>query len=110
MKIFVGNLSWDATEDDLRQEFTAFGDVTSINIIYDKFSGKSRGFGFVEMPNLSEGQAAINGLNGKILADREMRVNGATERPDRGGRGSFDNRRGGSFDRGGGRKDRQRRY
>ena len=113
MNIYVGNLSFDVTEEDLRQEFVAFGEVTSVNIIKDKYSGTPRGFAFVEMPKLSEGQAAITNLNGKTLLDRELRVNPATERPERGGRGSYDNRRGGGGGgfsgggRGGGGKPRR---
>ncbi len=65
MKIYVGNLSYEVTEQDLRQEFGAFGEVTSANIITDKYSGRPKGFGFVEMATKSEGEAAITGLNGK---------------------------------------------
>jgi RNA recognition motif-containing protein len=109
MNIYVGNLSFDVTEDDLRQEFEPFGSVTSVNVIKDKYSGRSRGFAFVEMPTLSEGQAAVNSLNGKMLADRELRVSGATERSERGGggRGSYGDRRGGGF--GGGPRGNKRR-
>jgi len=96
MNIYVGNLSFDVTEEDLRQEFQPFGTVTTVNVVKDKYSGMSRGFAFVEMPTLSEGQAAITNLNGKMLADRELRVSGATERPERGGggRGSYGDRKG----------------
>ena len=66
MNIYVGNMSFDVTEADLRSAFEAFGSVTSVNIIKDQYSGQPRGFGFVEMPSASEGQAAIVGLNGKI--------------------------------------------
>ena len=104
MNIYVGNLSYDITEEDLRQEFAAFGEVASINIIKDKYSGTPRGFAFVEMPKLPEGQAAIANLNGKILLDRELRVNPATERSERGGRGSYGSRRGGGFSGGAGRR------
>ena len=103
MNIYVGNLSYDVTEDDLRTEFAAFGDVSSVSIIKDKFSGQSKGFAFVEMPVLQQGQAAINGLNGKKLKDRAINVSGARERSEGGG-GGFN--RGG---RGGGR-NQQRRY
>ena len=96
MKIYVGNLSYDVTEEELRQEFAAFGEVESVNIIMDKYSGRPRGFGFVEMPSVSEGQAAITALNGKTLKDRTLNVNAARPRSDN---------RGGGF--GGGR---QRRY
>jgi RNA recognition motif-containing protein len=96
MKIYVGNLSSEITEEELRQEFGAFGEVESVNIITDKISGRPRGFGFVEMTSESEGQAAITGLNGKTLKDRTLNVNVARPRSDR---------RGGGFSGG-----RQRRY
>jgi len=96
MKIYVGNLSFDITEEELRQEFEAFGEVTSVDIITDKYSGRPRGFGFVEMTSVSEGQAAITGLNGKTLKERALTVNAARPRSDN---------RGGGFDGG-----RQRRY
>jgi RNA recognition motif-containing protein len=86
MKIYVGNLSYDVTEEELRQEFQAFGQVESVDIITDKYSGRPRGFGFVEMPTVSEGQAAITALNGKTLKDRTLNVNAARPRSDsRGG-------------------------
>jgi len=105
MKIYVGNLSYDVTEEELRQEFMAFGEVESLNIITDKYSGRPKGFGFVEMPSVSEGQAAITGLNGKTLKDRTLNVNAARPRTDNRGGGSFGSRRGGGFGGGG-----QRRY
>jgi len=105
MKIYVGNLSYEVTEEELRQEFEAFGEVTSVDIITDKYSGRPRGFGFVEMASVSEGQAAITGLNGKTLKDRTLVVNAARPRSDNRGGGSYGDRRGGGF--GGGR---QRRY
>jgi len=105
MKIYVGNLSYEVTEEELRQEFLAFGEIESVNIIMDKYSGRPRGFGFVEMPSVSEGQAAITALNGKTLKDRTLTVNAARPRSDNRGGGSYDDRRGGGF--GGGR---QRRY
>jgi len=86
MNIYVGNLSYDVTEEELRQEFEAFGEVETVNIITDKYSGRPRGFGFVEMPTESEGQAAIAGLNGKTLKERMLNVNAARPRSDdRGG-------------------------
>jgi RNA recognition motif-containing protein len=100
MKIYVGNLSYDVTEEELRQEFKAFGEVESVNVITDKYSGRPKGFAFVEMPTVSEGQAAITALNGKTLKDRTLTVNAARPRTDDRGGG-----RGGGF--GGGR---QRRY
>ncbi len=100
MKIYVGNLSFDVTEEELRAEFTPFGGVESVNIITDRYSGRPKGFAFVEMPSDSEGQAAIAALNGKTLKDRALNVDAARPRSDdRGGRG------GGGF---GG--DRDRRY
>ena len=69
MKIYVGNLSFDMTEEELRTEFVAFGKVESVSIITDKYSGWPKGFAFVEMPTVSEGQAAITALNGKTLKD-----------------------------------------
>ena len=101
MNIYVGNLSYDITEEELRTEFVAFGGVTSVSIPKDKYSGQSKGFGFVEMPVLSEGQAAIKGLNGKTLKDRTLTVNGARPRSDTRSGGSYGGRDGG----GGGRRD-----
>ncbi len=93
MNIYVGNLSFQAAEDDIRQAFAQFGQVTSVTIIKDKFTGESRGFAFVEMPSGTEGQAAIAGLNGKDLRGRSLTVNEARPRAegDRGGggRGGF---------------------
>ena len=80
MNIYVGNLSHDVTEDELRQEFEPFGQVVSVNIIKDRYSGQSRGFGFVEMATKAEGQAAIDGLKGKLLKDRTLDVNEARPR------------------------------
>jgi RNA recognition motif-containing protein len=91
MNIYVGNLSYTVSEDDLRAAFEAFGEVTSVSIIKDKFSGESRGFGFVEMAGKEEAEAAIRDLNGKELGGRELNVNEARPRQqgrgDRGGRG-----------------------
>jgi RNA recognition motif-containing protein len=92
MNIYVGNLLREANEDDLRQAFEAFGQVTSVKIITDKYSGDSRGFGFVEMPNHQEAKAAISGLEGKDLKGRTLKVNEARPREDRRG-GSGDKRR-----------------
>ena len=104
MKIYVGNLDFDVTEEELRQEFSPFGNVESVSIPTDKYSGRPRGFAFVEMPLVAEGQAAINALNGKTLKERTLTVNAARPRSsDRGGR-SYGERRGGGF--GGGRRDR----
>ena len=107
MNIFVGNLSRDVTNEDLQQAFHAFGEVTSANVIRDKFSGDSRGFGFVEMPAKAAAQAAIAGLNGKELKGRAINVNEARPRADnRGGGGGDRGRRpgGGGGGGGGGRR------
>ena len=105
MKIYVGNLSYDVTEEELRQEFSAFGKVDSVSIITDKYSGRPKGFAFVEMPTLSEGQAAMAALNGKTLRDRTLTVNGARPRSDeRGGGGSYGGKKGPGF--GGGSRRR----
>ena len=87
MNIYVGNLSREVTEDELRQEFEAFGQVTSVNIIKDRYTGESRGFGFVEMATRSEAQAAINELNGKSLGERTLSVSEARPRAEGGGGG-----------------------
>lgn len=111
MNIYVGNLALDVTEDELRQEFAAFGQVASVAIIKDKYSGQSRGFAFVEMPTVSEGQAAIAGLKGKTLRERTLDVSEARPRPDRrSGGGSYGDRRGGGGGGFSGGRGRQRRY
>ena len=101
MNIYVGNISRTATEQDIKEAFEAFGAVQSAAIIKDKFSGESRGFGFVEMPNKDEADKAISGLNGKDLKGRTLTVNEAKPRTDRprtggpgGGRGGFGGGRG----------------
>ena len=87
MNIYVGSLSHQVTEADVRQAFEAFGEVASVRIIKDKFSGESRGFGFVEMPTEAEAQAAIDALNDQELKGRALRVNKARPRSDnQGGR------------------------
>ncbi len=95
MKIYVGNLSYQATEEGLRQEFAAYGAVGSVSIVTDRYDNRPRGFAFVEMPNKSEAEAAIAGLNGKMLEDKALMVNEA--RPKSDSRGSSGNRGGGSF-------------
>ena len=80
MKIFVGNMSFEVTEEDLLQAFGASGQVASATIIKDKVSGKSKGFGFVEMTNEAEAQKAIDGLNGKELKGKTLTVNEARPR------------------------------
>ena len=101
MNIFVGNLAEEVSEDDLREVFEAFGQVESVNILKDRFSGKSKGFGFVKMPSEEEGKAAINENNGKDLKGKAIRVDVANPRPAGGGRRGGDRRRSGSH-RGGG--------
>lgn len=83
MNIYVGNLSPEVTEEELRQAFESFGQVTSASIIKDRYSGQSRGFGFVEMPTDSEAQAAINGLNGTQLKEQVLTVSKARPRTER---------------------------
>jgi RNA recognition motif-containing protein len=101
MNIYVGNLAREVTEDELREAFEAFGQVSTVTVIKDKFSGESRGFGFVEMPSKNEAQTAINEMNEKDLKGRNINVNEARPRTDRGGGGG--RRRGGGFGgRGGG--------
>ena len=97
LNIYVGNLAYEVTEEELREEFTAFGEVSSVSVIKDKYSGQSKGFAFVEMPTLSQGQAAITGLNGKMLQNRAISVSGARPRSDSRGGGSY----GGGGGRGG---------
>jgi RNA recognition motif-containing protein len=80
MKIYVGNLSYSVTEEDLRQAFEAFGQVSSASIIKDKFSGQSKGFGFIEMPAKEEAETAISGMNGKDMKGRTLNVNEARPR------------------------------
>lgn len=94
MNIYVGNLERNVTEDELRQAFEAFGQVSSAAIIKDKYTGESRGFGFVEMPAQAEGQAAITGLDGTELGGRAIRVNEARPRTDDRGGGSSGGERG----------------
>ena len=80
MNIYVGNLSYSLSEQELRDAFAAHGDVSSVKILTDRETGRSRGFGFVEMPNQSEGETAIEQLNGKDLGGRALRVNEARPR------------------------------
>ena len=93
MNIYVGNLSYDATDDDLRQAFESYGTVDTASVIRDHYSGRSRGFGFIEMPDQAEADAAIAGLDGQEIVGRPVKVNEARPRPPRGER------------RGGGRRD-----
>ncbi len=102
MNIYVGNLSYEVTEEDLRSAFEQFGAVESVNIIKDKFSGQSKGFGFVEMPSANEGQSAIDGLNGKEKKGRTLKVNEARPRSEKRGGGGREKR--GSGGGGGGHR------
>lgn len=102
MNIYVGNLSRDVTDDELREAFEGFGEVTSATVIKDKFSGQSRGFGFVEMPGKAEAEAAIQGMNGKDLKGRTLNVNVARPRTEGGGGGGRGGGRGGGGGGGGG--------
>jgi len=98
MNLYVGNLSFQTSEDDLQSAFAAFGQVESVTVIRDKFSGESRGFGFVEMPNREEALAAVSGLAGKEVRGRAITVNEARPRDDtrrRGGREGGGGRNGG---------------
>ena len=99
MNIYVGNLPFDVSEDDLQQTFAEFGTVDTVSIIKDKFSGRSKGFAFVEMGQQAEAQAAIDALNGKDMKGRALTVNEARPRTDRPAGGGRSGGRGG---RGGG--------
>jgi RNA recognition motif-containing protein len=106
MNIYVGNLSYEVTEEDLKEAFGGFGGVDNVKIIKDNYTGRSKGFGFVEMPAKSEAQSAIEGLNGKDLKGRSLNVNEARPRAEgrRGGtRPGGPPRRGGGGRGGGGR-------
>ena len=116
MEIYVGNLSYNTNNDDLRVAFEAFGQVSDARVMSDRETGRSRGFGFVEMPNSNEAQAAIGKLNGTSLQDRTITVNEARERTERkprsfgggggGGGGYGGGGGGGSRGGGGGGRDR----
>lgn len=87
MNIYIGNLSFETTEDQLRQSFEEYGNVSTVNIIADKYSGKSRGFAFVEMSTKDEAMKAISGLNGFEIDGRALNVSEAKPRKDNGNRG-----------------------
>ena len=108
MNIYVGNLAEEVSDDDLRAVFEAFGQVESVNILRDRFSGESKGFGFVEMPSKDEAQKAIEDADGTDLKGKAIKVNEARPRPSAGsrggGRGGYGGGgRGGSRGGGGGR-------
>lgn len=100
MNMYIGNLAPDVTDEDLREAFEAFGEVKSSKVIKDHFGGASRGFGFVEMPNNSEADAAMKALNGEELKGKAIKISEARPRSDRRRGGKGDRRRGGG---GGGR-------
>jgi len=111
MNIYAGNLAPETTDDDLRQAFEAFGQVSTASVVKDKFSGESRGFGFVEMPSKTEAQSAIEQMNGADLKGRSIVVNEARPKADRGKGGGGGRDRGGSGGRDRGRdRDRGRGY
>jgi RNA recognition motif-containing protein len=85
MNIFVGNLAYTATEEDVRQLFEGYGVVDTVRLATDRDTGRPRGFGFVEMPDATEAQAAIDGLNGTSLGGRQLTINEARPREERGG-------------------------
>jgi cold-inducible RNA-binding protein len=89
MNIYVGNLSYEATQDDVRAAFEAHGAVSSVSIIMDKMTGRSRGFGFVEMADAGQGQAAISALNLQEIRGRAMTVNEAKPKTEGAGRGNY---------------------
>jgi len=92
-KLYVGGLSYDTTDDQLREAFAKFGAVESATVIKDRYSDRSKGFGFVEMSSNSEAEEAIRSLNGTLLDGRQITVDHARERPERGGgRGGYGGR------------------
>jgi len=98
MNIYVGNLSFKTTEDDLRNAFAEYGEITSVNIIKDKYSGESRGFGFVEMASNDQAREALSNLDGAELGGRNLKVSEARPREERSGGGSnFRRQRGGGY-------------
>ena len=101
MNIYVGNLSYSVTEEDLREAFSAYGTVASAHLIKDKFSGQSKGFGFVEMPDASEAAAAMSALSGKEMKGRTLTVNEARPPANdrKGGGGGAGRRSGGGGER-----------
>ncbi len=104
MNIYVGNLPRNVTESELKEAFLAYGEVSNASIIKDKYSGESRGFGFVEMPNRDEAEKAITALNGQELKGRALTVNEARPRQDRPRSGGFGGRGGSRGGFGGGRR------
>jgi len=111
MNIYVGNISYETTEENLKEAFEVYGEVNTVKIIKDNYTGRSKGFGFVEMPAKAEAQSAIEGLNGNDLKGRSLNVSEARPRPERrrGGSRPGGPKRGGGR-RGGGRRDGGRRF
>ena len=109
MRIYVGNLSYDTTEDELRKDFSTFGEIASVSVVTDRYSGRSKGFAFVEMTNKAEADAAIAGLNGKAVKERTLVVNEARPRTEGGSsggsRGGYSGGGGGGGYGGGGGRD-----
>ena len=101
MKLYVGNISFDTTQQDLEKLFGEIGTVTSTNLIEDRETGRPRGFGFVEMSSKEEGQNAISQLNGKEVDGRELKVNEAKPQEKRSGGGGYGGGGGGSYGGGG---------
>jgi cold-inducible RNA-binding protein len=113
MKLFVGNFSFSTTEDDLRTLFQPYGNVDSVAVVTDRDTGRSRGFGFVEMPDRGQAEKAIEALNGKQVGGRTLNINEARPKADNGGpRGGRSGGRGGSRDdyRGHARQPREPRW
>ncbi len=109
MKLYVGNLSFQTSSEDLQELFAKAGTVESASVVEDRETGRSRGFGFIEMASKDEGEAAIAQFNGKEFNGRNLTVNEARPREDRGGRGGGGNR-GGGYGGGGGGGDRESRW
>lgn len=101
MDIYVGNLAYATTDDGLKAAFAAYGEVTSARVVADRMTGRSKGFGFVEMPDRAQAQAAIDALNGQELDGRPLRVNESQPKPPRERRGGGGFRGGRGGDRGG---------
>ena len=97
MKLYVGNLSYDLTEEDLKQQFSEYGAVESVSIITDRDSGRPKGFAFVEMPTKTEAEAAISALNGKMLNERTIVVNEARPKTDNRSSGGYGGNRSGGY-------------
>ncbi|MBP5321301.1 MAG: RNA-binding protein [Kiritimatiellae bacterium] len=108
MDIYVGNLAYSTTDETLKNAFAEYGEVTSARVVADRMTGRSKGFGFVEMPDNAQAQAAIDAWNGKELEGRTLRVNESQPKPReerRGGFGGGRDRRGGGGGMGGGRRE-----